>query len=68
VVGGQTLEELKQPALLHELFDYAGVDHHLEPESVHHGKMIWNEYQSAVVEYNIISTLTYLTACISKLP
>jgi hypothetical protein len=39
------------------LYDYAGADHHLEPESVHHGKIIQNGIQGALVEYNVISTL-----------
>jgi len=57
VAGGQTLKELRQLELLHELYDYAGADRYLEPESVHHGKIIQNGIQAAVVEYNVISTL-----------
>jgi len=57
VEGGQTLKELQLLEPLHELYDYAGADHHLELESVHHGKIIKNEIQGAVVEYNVISTL-----------
>jgi len=57
VAGGQTLNELRQLELLHELYDYAGADRHLEPESVHHRKIIQNGIQDAVVEYNVISTL-----------
>jgi hypothetical protein len=57
VAGGQTLEELQLPELLRELYDYVGAGHHLEPESVHHGKMIQNGIQGAVVDYNITSTI-----------
>jgi hypothetical protein len=57
VAGGETLKELQLLELLHELYGYAGADHHLEPESVHHGKIIQNGIQDAVVEYNVISTL-----------
>jgi len=57
VVGGETLKELQLLELLHGLYDCAGADHHLEPESVHHGKIIQNGIQGAVVEYNVISTL-----------
>lgn len=57
MVGGQTLKELRLLELLHELYGYAGADRHLEPESVHHGKIIQNGIQGAVVEHNIISTL-----------
>jgi hypothetical protein len=56
-VDEQTLEELQLLELLHELYDYVGADHHLEPESVHHGKMFQSGIQSAMVEYNVISTL-----------
>jgi hypothetical protein len=56
VADGQTLQELHLPELLHELYDYVGADHHLEPESVHHGKIIQNGIQGAVVQYNVIST------------
>ena len=57
MAGGQTLKELQLLELLHELYDCAGADHHLEPESVHHEKIIQNGIQGAMVEYNVISAL-----------